>query len=69
MSKITSKVYYKDGTTSEFLDHSKTIHRTDGPAIILYSKKGKIISKSWYINDVEYTEEEFKDIIRGGSYG
>ena len=69
MSKMTSKVFYKDGTTSNVLDHNKIIHRVDGPAIILYSKKGKIISKSWYINDIEYTEEEFNDTIRGGNYG
>jgi hypothetical protein len=66
MSKMTSKVFYKDGTTSNVLDHNKIIHRVDGPAIILYSKKGKIISKSWYINDIEYTEEEFDLIISRG---
>jgi hypothetical protein len=69
MSRPASKIYYKDGTTSEFLNHDKTIHRIDGPAIILYSNKGKIISKSWYIDDIEYTEEEFNSIINGGSYG
>jgi len=41
-----NKYYYKDGTTSSILDHSKILHREDGPAV-----KHTDGSKFWYFNN------------------
>ena len=40
---------YKDGTTSEEYDSSKTLHREDGPAWIEYNESGSIWRESYYM--------------------
>ena len=42
------KYYYKDGTTSEEIDYSKTPHREDGPARIRYNRDGSISYEEYY---------------------
>ena len=51
--------YYKDGTTSEEHDSSKTLHREDGPAIIKYCKDGSIVYESYYIEGESLSKEDF----------
>ena len=53
MSYLTYEVrVYEDGTKKWLLNNKR--HREDGPAIEYYDD-----SKGWYLDDVQYTEEEF----------
>ena len=45
VNKNKNKYHYKDGTTSENLDSSKALHRTDGPAIEYDDG-----TKFWWVN-------------------
>ncbi len=49
-------VIYDDGTKHWYLN--ETVHRIDGPAV-----ENADGSKEWWINNVEYSEEEF-DMIK-----
>ena len=49
--------YYKDGTTSEKWDSSKTPHREDGPARIKYYKDGAIEYEDYYVEGKSHRED------------
>jgi len=50
--KIERERYYINGKR----------HRTDGPAEIWYYKSGEISCELYYINNIEYSKEEFDKI-------
>jgi len=39
------------------------LHNEEGPATISYEKDGSVRLKEWRLNGVDYTEEEWKDIL------
>jgi len=52
------KFYYKDGSTSEKRNYSKTLHRIDGPA---YEHVNGM--KLWYVDGEHYVEIDFHRLI------
>jgi len=38
-------------------------HNEEGPTLICYRKDGSVSGKWWFLNGVEYSEEEWKEIV------
>jgi len=38
-------------------------HNEEGPAHVSYKRDGGVWLKWWYLNGVNYTEEEWKDLV------
>jgi len=52
--------YYENGSISLELycvDNKK--HRSDGPAYVSYNENGEIVLERFFLNDIEYTKDEF----------
>ena len=54
---MSDKFYYIDGRVLNELLHSPPLHRVDGPAIDMAGGY-----KAWYLNDVQYSEEDFNKL-------
>ena len=59
------KLHREDGPAIEFEDGSvqwyknNLLHREDGPAVIKYDYTGKIAFIEYYLDDINYTKEEW----------
>ena len=53
-NKVTSKIYYLNGRK----------HRLNGPAYIGFKENGNISFVEYYLDGIEYTEGEYKALIK-----
>ena len=56
--------YHKNGSIwSKHYCINGGLHREDGPALIRYYKDGSIWDEYYYLNGVEYSKEEYLNLI------
>ena len=56
--------FYGKKEMEKWMKHGM-LHRLDGPAWIYYYTDGKIRTADYFINDKEYTKEEFDEYTKG----